>query len=86
MKDELLPELKPGMVIVWDNASFHKSPKFTALIESAGCRILFLPPYSPDFNPIEQWRSALKANIRRIRKALTMTIPETLCKLLKHTH
>lgn len=42
----LIPELKPGQVIVMDNAAFHKSPRTRALIESAGCKLIFLPPYS----------------------------------------
>lgn len=62
----LLPELPPGYTIVIDNASFHKSQKTIELIESAGCRLLFLPPYSPDFNPIEEWWAILKARIKAI--------------------
>jgi transposase len=50
-----------------DNASFHNSWEIQQLIESAGCRLLFLPPYSrPDLNPIERFWSALKARIRRL--------------------
>ena len=51
----LLPQLKPGQTIIMDNATFHKSKRTKNLIESAGCHLLFLPPYSPDFNPIEQF-------------------------------
>jgi transposase len=62
----LVPNLKPGMVVIIDNASFHKSSKIESLIEAAGCRVIFLPPYSPDLNPIEhRWASIKKA----IRKA-----------------
>lgn len=61
----LVPALKPGMVIIIDNASFHKSKKVVELIEAAGCRIIFLPPYSPDFNPIEHWWAAVKNSIRK---------------------
>lgn len=60
----LVPALKPGMVVVIDNASFHKSKKVAELIEAVGCRIIFLPPYSPDFNPIEHWWAAVKNKIR----------------------
>lgn len=49
----LVPALKSGMVIVIDNASFHKSKKIIDLVEGVGCRVIFLPPYSPDLNPIE---------------------------------
>ncbi len=52
------------MVVVIDNASFHKSKKVVELIEAVGCRIIFLPPYSPDFNPIEHWWAAIKNAIR----------------------
>ena len=61
----LIPSLKPGMVLVIDNASFHKSKKIIQLIEAAGCRIIFLPPYSPDFNPIEHHWAAVKNSIRK---------------------
>ena len=53
IKNFLVPELIPGQVVILDNATFHKSSKTKELIESSGCEILFLPPYSPDFNPIE---------------------------------
>jgi hypothetical protein len=54
IEDCLIPELKPGDVAVMDNASFHKSPKIRALIEAAGCSLVYLSPYSPDLNPIEK--------------------------------
>lgn len=62
----LAPALKPGMVVVIDNARFHKSKKVIEIIEKAGCRVLFLPPYSPEFNPIEHFWSAIKHNIRKL--------------------
>jgi len=86
MKEVLIPELKPGMTVIWDNASFHQSSEFKAVIESAECTLLFLPPYSPDLNPIEQWWSALKARIRRLRKHVKMTIAEALDSLLGENH
>jgi transposase len=61
----LVPNLKPGMVVIIDNASFHKSSKIEALVEAAGCRIIFLPPYSPDLNPIEHHWAAIKNAIRK---------------------
>lgn len=51
-----------------DNAAFHKSEQTKLLIENAGCRLLFLPPYSPDLNPIEKFWANLKAKIKRIIK------------------
>jgi hypothetical protein len=49
----LVPELRQGDIIVMDNLSSHKGPKVREMIEAAGASLLFLPPYSPDFNPIE---------------------------------
>lgn len=66
IEDFLLPELKAGQVVVLDNATFHKSQKTQELIESVGCELLFLPPYSPDLNPIETFWANLKAKIKRI--------------------
>ena len=54
LEEVLLPHLKPGMVLVMDNASFHKGGRIRELVEAAGCQLLYLPPYSPDLNPIEQ--------------------------------
>jgi transposase len=77
IKNELLPTLRVGLTIIWDNATFHKSAQIKTLIESVGCKLIFLPPYSPDLNPIEHYWAKLKACIRRI-KVGQMTIPETL--------
>lgn len=65
VKQVLVPALKPGMVVVIDNASFHKSKKIVELIQKANCRIIFLPPYSPDFNPIEHHWAAVKRAIKK---------------------
>jgi transposase len=62
----LVPTLRPGQVVVWDNLSAHKSVRARAAIEGAGCEVVFLPAYSPDFNPIEQAFSKLKAGLRRV--------------------
>lgn len=62
----LLPVLKPGKIVVMDNASFHKSAKTRQLIESAGCKLVFLPPYSPDLNPIEKFWANLKNCLKEI--------------------
>lgn len=73
IEEMLLPELKPGQIVIWDNASFHQSPEFKTLIESAGCTLIYLPTYSPDLNPIEKWWAKLKAWIRRLRtKGMTL--------------
>ena len=61
----LVPVLEPGQVVILDNATFHHGGRITALIESAGCRLLYLPPYSPDLNRIEQCWAWLKSRIRK---------------------
>lgn len=63
----LLPTLKPGDIFLLDNLNVHKSPKAKALIEGAGAQVLFLPPYSPDLNPIEGMWSKAKAILRKIK-------------------
>ncbi len=60
----LVPTLQPGDIVIMDNLSFHKAPHIRTLIESAGARLEFLPPYSPDFNPIEQCWSKVKTALR----------------------
>lgn len=61
----LVPELCPGDTVVMDNLSSHKGPKTRALIEATGARLIFLPPYSPDFTPIEKALAKLKAWLRK---------------------
>lgn len=60
----LVPELRPGDVVVMDNLGSHKGAGVRAAIEAAGAKLLYLPPYSPDFNPIENAFSKLKALLR----------------------
>jgi transposase len=60
----LVPTLSPGDVVVMDNLSSHKRARVRELIEGAGCTLLYLPPYSPDKNPIEQAFAKLKALLR----------------------
>ena len=61
----LVPTLKPGDIVVMDNLGSHKGGAVRRLIRAAGARLLFLPPYSPDLNPIEQVFAKLKALLRR---------------------
>ena len=65
VKQMLIPELKPGQIVVMDNASFHKSPVIKEVIEAAGCSLVYLPPYSPDLNPIEKFWANLKRWIKQ---------------------
>ena len=70
----LAPKLKPGKVVVMDNLSAHKPKRVMELIEGRGCRLLYLPSYSPDYNPIEDGSSKIKNLLRktgaRTREAL----------------
>lgn len=70
----LVPTLKPGDVVILDNLSSHKGPAIRQAIRNVGARLLFLPPYSPDLNPIEQMFSKLKT---LLRKAAERTVEAT---------
>jgi transposase len=61
----LAPSLRPGQVVVMDNLSAHKSAGVKEIVEGRGCQLLYLPPYSPDLNPIEQAFSTIKGLLRR---------------------
>lgn len=76
----LIPSLKPGQKLVIDNATFHKGGRIEALVKAAGCEVWYLPPYSPDLNPIERCWSWLKS---RIRKCLDDF--DTLREAMEHT-
>lgn len=69
----LVPTLRPGDIVILDNLPAHKSMAAREAIEATGARMLFLPPYSPDFNPIENAFSKLKAILR---KAAARTVPQ----------
>ena len=64
--NQLLPSLKKGTVIVMDNASFHSKKRLISVAQNAGCILLFLPPYSPELNPIEKFWAWLKRFLRKI--------------------
>lgn len=66
VEDILVPALHPGQIVVMDNLNVHKQETIRAAITGAGCRLLFLPSYSPDFNPIELAFSKIKAYLRRV--------------------
>jgi transposase len=61
----LAPSLRPGQVVILDNLGAHKGERVRELIEGRGCSLLFLPPYSPDFSPIEEAFSKIKALLRK---------------------
>ena len=64
VKHVLVPTLRPGEIVVMDNLSSHKSPEIRQMIEAAGAELWYLPPYSPDLNPIEKMWSKIKALLR----------------------
>ncbi len=80
----LAPELRPGDVVVLDRLSAHKTERVRELIEATGARLAYLPAYSPDFNPIENAWSKLKAllrkagarTLRKLRRALRWALLE----------
>jgi transposase len=67
----LAPKLKRGQIVVMDNLSVHKSKRVKRLIEEAGCELEFLPPYSPDFNPIKEAFSKVKGILKKVVGART---------------
>jgi transposase len=78
----LAPELLPGQIVVMDNLSSHKGSRVRELVEGRGCELLYLPPYSPDLNPIEEAFAKTKALLRRVgartREALIEAIGQAL--------
>ena len=92
----LVPTLRRGDVVVMDNLAVHKQPEVRAAIEQAGAQLRFLPPYSPDFNPIELAFAKLKAFLRAARPrsfdevcalmttALTLFRPDECANYVRH--
>ncbi len=74
----LVPELHPGDIVVMDNLSSHKGPAVRAIIEAADAQLLYLPPYSPDFNPIENAFAKLKAGLRKAARRTIDSLWETI--------
>ena len=78
----LVPALKPGGIVVMDNLSAHKSEDIRSAIEAAGAELRYLPPYSPDLNPIEQAFSKLKAHLRKHKERSVESLWQRIGKLL----
>jgi transposase len=78
----LVPELRPGDVVIMDNLSSHKGLAVRQAIEAAGASLLFLPPYSPDFNPIENAFAKLKALLRGAAERTVDGLWERIGKLI----
>ena len=65
VEEVLAPSLRPGQVVVMDNLTAHKGERVRELVEGRGCELLYLPPYSPDLNPIEEAFSKIKSILRK---------------------
>ncbi len=78
----LVPPLKPGDIVIMDNLSSHKGPAIEAAITAVGATLRYLPPYSPDLNPIEQAFSKLKAHLRKAAARTLDTLWSTIASLL----
>ena len=82
LEQVLVRKLRPGDIVVLDNVGAHKPHRMRQLIEAAGARLLFLPPYSPDLNPIELCWSKLKAALKdfgaRTRDALDQAVKRAM--------
>jgi transposase len=78
----LLPSLRHGQVVVMDNLSAHKGERVRELIEGVGCELLYLPPYSPDFSPIEEAFSKVKGLLRKAQARSREALVEAMGKAL----
>ena len=82
LSEVLVPQLRPGQMLIMDNLKAHKVTGVAAACAAAGVRLLYLPPYSPDFSPIEAcWskvKTILRAKAARTREALERAIAEAL--------
>jgi transposase len=78
IREQLAPRLRPGQVVVLDNLSAHKAASIREALQERGCDLLFLPPYSPDCNPIEQAFSKLKALLRGLGARTQETLQEAV--------
>ena len=82
VREFLLPTLAPGTVVILDNLSVHKRADIRALFAAAGCPLIFLPPYSPDFNPIELIFSKVKTRLRRLAARTQEALEEAIAEAL----
>lgn len=87
LKETLIPTLHEGDIVVMDNLRAHHIPEVRTVLENAGMTVLYLPPYSPDLNPIEMMWSKVKAYLRKLKKRTEETLREGIeeaFKLITH--
>ncbi|MBS0624118.1 MAG: transposase [Verrucomicrobia bacterium] len=77
----VVPQLQPGQVLILDNASFHQSEESKKLVEAAGCKLMFLPPYSSDLNPIEKCWTNIKAKVRELLPKFTEALDAAILSM-----
>lgn len=82
VQQHLVPTLKPGDIVIMDNLSSHKVAGVQEALEAAGARVIYLPPYSPDFNPIEQVFAKLKALLRKAHERTVSNLWDRIGELL----
>jgi transposase len=82
VRDALIPTLRPGQVVIMDNLQSHKVSGIRQAIESAGACLLYLPPYSPDFSPIEPMWSKIKQKLRSLAARTIETLGEAVQEAL----
>lgn len=82
VEQALVPILSPGDVVIMDNLGSHKGRRVRDLIESAGARLVFLPPYSPDFNPIEMAFAKIKALLRKAAERTVTNLWERIGEII----
>lgn len=87
LSENLLPTLKPGDIVIADNLKAHKGDGILELVASVGASIVYLPPYSPDFNPIELMWSKIKAYLRKVQArtidSLLDAIPKAFASIVQ---
>ena len=78
----LAQSLRPGQVVVMDNLGAHRGERVRALVEARGCSLVYLPPYSPDFSPIEEAFSKLKTLLRKAKARTRVALLEAIGRAL----
>jgi len=83
VRQVLVPSLSPGDIVIADNLSSHKDPVSEALIKACGATLCFLPPYSPDFNPIEKLWSKVKQHLRSAKARTGKTLADAVAQAME---